>query len=317
MGENDACVPFWSLALSTLMQKDDARLSGQVYGHLLGQLTRRKLALGAHIKAQVVAGELSVSQATARKAIARLVADGWLSTGGNGRPVVAKLPPASASPGEAQGQPHGIFEFTSRTESTGRTILEMALNRKFPLGKVIKARPLAEQLGVSLSTVREALDWLCRDGGLVRVPRRGWQFARLKLAEIQTMFEIRRRLEPLVLKRAWRKLHEPTLDQLLAETDLIIENFDHTSRVERLLAEHRFHQSLIDMAGDSMLAEVLNPLIRKMMLVVSMTHGLSRSSFPEHRRILLAIRERDLKKAIECLNRDLRNPLEVNFLDWD
>lgn len=295
---------------------EEARLSGQVYGHLLGQLAARKLALGDHVKAQVVAGELSVSQATARKAIARLVDDGWLSTGENGRPVVVKHPPLSTA-GKTHAAPDGVFEFTSRTESTGRTILELALNREFPLGKVIKARPLAERLGVSLSTVREALDWLCRDGGLVRVPRRGWQFARLKLGEIQTMFEIRRRLEPIVLKRAWRKLHQPTLDALLAETDQIVENFDHIPRIERLLAEHRFHQSLIDMAGDSVLAEVLNPLIRKMMLVVSMTHGLSRSSFPEHRRILLAIRERDLKKATECLKRDLRNPLEVNFVDWD
>ena len=146
---------------------------------------------------------------------------------------------------------------------------------------------------------------------------RGWQFARLKLGEIQPMFEIRRRLEPIVLKRAWRHLHQPTLDALLTETDQIVENFDHISRIERLLAEHRFHQSLIDMAGDSVLAEVLNPLIRKMMLVVSMTHGLSRSSFPEHRRILLAIGERNLKKATECLKHSLPNPLEVNFVDWD
>lgn len=297
-------------------ERSDARLTGQVYGHLLGRLAGRKLALGEHVKAQAIAGELSVSQATARKAIARLVEEGWLSTGDNGRPVVAKHPSAGAGAEESHAA-DGVFEFTSRTQSVGRTLLEMALNREFRPGKVIKAAPLAERLGVSLPTVREALDWLCRDGGLVRVPRRGWQIARLELREIQTMFEVRRRLEPLVLKRAWRRLHQPTLDALLAETEQIVERFDEVSRIDRLLAEHRFHQSLIDMAGDSVLTEVLNPLIRKMMLVVSLTHGLSRSSFPEHRRILLAIREKNLKLATECLKRDLANPLEVNFVDWD
>ena len=55
---------------------------------------------------------------------------------------------------------------------------------------------------ISLPTVRTALDRLCADGVLQRVPRRGWRFAELSPAEIRTMFEVRRRLEPMVLVRA-------------------------------------------------------------------------------------------------------------------
>ena len=68
------------------------QLTDHVRGQLYDRLAYRTLPLGAHLKSQDVADELGVSQATARKAIARLVREGWLETGDNGRPVVVKHP---------------------------------------------------------------------------------------------------------------------------------------------------------------------------------------------------------------------------------
>jgi len=102
----------------------------------------------------------------------------------------------------------------------------------------------------------------------------------------------------------------------LAETQEMIVRFDETSRVERMRAEHRFHQQLIALAGDQVLAEVLHPLLSKMLLV-NVAHGLSRSSFPEHQRILEAIKQRNKAEAMAALERDLADPLEAAFYDWD
>lgn len=280
-----------------------------VHRRLCKQLADGELRIGQHVKAQRVARELNVSAATARKAIGQLVRDGWLATGENGRPVVVKIPP--------RPQLDGDESFAGLTESVSDRIVEMALDREFELGEIIKAKPLAKKLDVSLATLRAALDWLCKDGMLTRLPRRGWQITALTLEEVRTMFTVRRTLEPMALKKLFERIDDEVIDELLAETEQIIADFDRVSRAERLRAERRFHQSLIDMADDAVLSEVLSPLVKKMMLVISVTHGLSRSSWPEHKRILLAIKARDFDKALECLERDLADPLEVAFYDWD
>jgi DNA-binding GntR family transcriptional regulator len=286
-----------------------ANLVEHVYSRLLAQLAGSEDALGSHLKADQVAESFAVSPATARKAIARLAREGWLAVGDNGRPTVARRPPASAVPASI-----GV---AGPIDAAYRTILAKALDRGFRPGEIIKARPLAAQMGISLATVRAALDRLARDGVLDRAPRQGWRVAELSLDEIVSMFEVRRRLEPMVLARAFSRIDDKLVDDLLRETEQVIRDFRDIERSERVRAEARFHQSLVEMAGDSVLAAVLHPLIRKMMMTVSVSRGLSRSSFPEHRRVLEAIQRRDLKLAVECLERDLRNPTEVGFIDWD
>ena len=113
------------------------------------------------------------------------------------------------------------------------------------------------------------------------------------------------------------RIDDKLIDSLLAETDEILADFGNVSRMRRLHAESRFHRSLAEMAGDSVLLETLNPLIRKMMMVISVTRGLSKSSWPEHKRILEAIKRRDSAAATECLTRDLADPIDVGFADWD
>lgn len=292
------------------------QLTDHVFRQLHEKLADRKLRIGEHVKSQTVAAELGVSQATARVAIGQLVEAGLLETGENGRPVVVKHPPRQ----KRRKSPEATFR--SLTEETAERILELALNRRFRPGEIIKARPLAEELNVSLATSRGALDLLCSDGVLNRLIRRGWQMPMLKLEEIRTMFSVRRMLEAMVLERLFQRMEDLVLpdssfDELFAETERMIANFDQTSRVERMQAEHRFHQQLIELAGDQVLAEVLQPLVRKMMLFVNVTHGLSRSSFPEHQRILEAIRQRDKAEANSALERDLADPIEVAFCDWD
>ncbi len=298
------------------MKSRTNQLTEHVYHHLLERLVQRKLRIGEHLKSQDVASESGVSQATARKAIERLVRDGWLKTGDNGRPVVVKHPP--------RRKRRLLLDatFRSLSEDAAERILEMGLNRRFRPGEVIKARPLSKELSVSLATARTALDLLCRDGVLNRLARRGWQMSLIKLDEVRTMFSIRRKLEAMVLERLFQRIEDLTLNraalgELLAETEEMIARRDQASRVERMRAEHRFHHRLIELAGDQVLAEVLQPLVRKMMLAVNVAHGLSSSSFPEHRRILEAIRQCNKAEALASLERDLADPLEVAFYDWE
>ena len=91
-------------------------LSSQVYAELLARLSAKEFPIGAHVKAQAIADDLSVSKATARTAIERLVREGWLSAGGNGRPIVAVRPPKSAVRKAKLG------EFSSKQETTRRII---------------------------------------------------------------------------------------------------------------------------------------------------------------------------------------------------
>ena len=64
--------------------------------------------------------------------------------------------------------------FANQTEQTYEVLLERVLRGDFGPGEVLKERRLAKELGVNPVTIHRAGEWLCNDGLLVRLRRRGW-----------------------------------------------------------------------------------------------------------------------------------------------
>ena len=184
-----------------------------------------------------------------------------------------------------------------------RGIYEKIHRRQLRSGETVNAQQLVEELGVSLMTVRQALEWACRDGLFIRIPRKGWKVITLDAAEMRDIYECRLLLEPLALREAMKHILQQTIDDLLNDCNEAISAGDDLSEYDREVIDMRFHRTLVANANSKTLAEVVEPLLRKRLMYFGEYRGRHHpfTFAEEHREILKAIRDQDVTRAVDLL----------------
>jgi DNA-binding GntR family transcriptional regulator len=289
-------------------------LVDRVYQYLVAQLSARTLSLGSHLNALYIARELGTSRTTVNKVILRLEEAGWVRPDDNRRPVVVALPPP-----QHEAAARAPFAFANQTEKTYETILEKILRGDYPPGETLKERRLAREFGVNPVTVHRAAEWLCNDGLLVRLRRRGWQVPALRLADLKDIFRIRLLLEPLAVRGAVPRISPDKLDELEAECDRLIAAAEDVPVYERRQADYRFHQALLEASGRPVLAETLEPVLRRVLLMTSAGFRFGRvaQTFKEHKAVLQALRRHDTAGTVQRVKAHLRASLAHNVAVWE
>lgn len=284
-------------------------LVSRVHQHLLSKLASQEFSKGSHLNATDLAQELGASRTTVRKAIDHLIEDKWVEIDQNRHPVVINAPCHSEITAA------NSFEYENQTERTYRAIQEKVLRSEYEPGETVRAPDLVEEFKVSLITVRQALDWLCKDGMFIRIPRKGWQVALLTVDELTDLYHCRLLLEPVALKEAMKFIKTETIDQLEAECDAVIASDGNITRYERLDNDMRFHRTLVESAGSHTLSEVIAPLIRKRFAFKGQftPQHQPHTYAVEHKAILQAIRAGDLNLATKRLTDHISRALNTHL----
>ncbi len=289
---------------------DRQSLTSRIYEHLYSELVTREYDLGSHMNASVVAKKYGISRTTARKAIDQLIEEGWVQVDESRHPLVVKLPQKKKEKSKS------TFEFANQTEQVYRFIYDKLRRREYDAGETVKAQQLADELGVSLVTVRQALDWACRDGLFVRIPRYGWQVFSIDPSEMSHIYRCRLVLEPLAIKEAIKNISDETINELLDDCEEVISSGYDISEYDRQKIDMKFHRTIMDNTNSSTLVEVIAPLIRKRLMYFGAYHGShQRATFAEeHKAILNALMDRDEESTIHHmeihLNRALKSHLK-------
>lgn len=124
------------------------------------------------------------------------------------------------------------------------------LKNKIVTGELVPGTRLVEtkcagDLGVSQSTVREALARLARDGLVLSIPRRGSYVASLPADTIYHLYEMRERIEPLAMRLAMKALSQADHDYLERQLDRLAAR----TISERIDADMAFHERLYELSG--------------------------------------------------------------------
>jgi DNA-binding GntR family transcriptional regulator len=144
-----------------------------------------------------------------------------------------------------QGERNPMASSPSRDGVAGQRIAaslrEAILSGGYAPGARIRQEDIAEEFGASRLPVREALRILESDGLVTLVANTGAWVAHLSLEECQELYQIRERIEPLLLSYSLPGLDPQTLDRLgelanemQAGSDL--ETFLHLDREFHLLS---------------------------------------------------------------------------------
>ena len=181
-------------------------------------------------------------------------------------------------------------------------ILEQAIGP----GAKLPEDSIGEQLGVSRTVVRRALEKLAAEELVEIAPNRGASVARPTIEEARDIFAVRIELERLVVERVCGKL-KPLQYKILDDwvTDEERAYRDATGDYIRQAAE--FHVILAEMAASPVLLKYIKSLVVRSSLILRL-YG--RPNWPscnvdEHRSIIAALRDNDGKRAWQTMSEHL------------
>lgn len=185
---------------------------------------------------------------------------------------------------------------------------EEILSGVYPPGVRIRQEDIAEQFGASRSPVREALRMLEADGLIKLVAHTGAWIADLSLAECEEMYQIRERIEPLLIRLSAPHLSGDTLLQL----EDLVKHMEKNKDIETFLKlDRQFHLLTYSGAETSLLGEMVQRLWNTTQHYRrAYTKLLSDAGFKpahhEHHLLLLALKKVDVDDAERVLYGHIR-----------
>ena len=192
------------------------------------------------------------------------------------------------------------LQSSSLTTVVQQEIERAILAGEYGPGAKLNEAALALKMGVSRGPVREAFRML-DEAGLVRTEKNRGVFVRdIPEAEAIEIYELRAAMEELVGKYLARHM---TPEQRL-EAESIVQAMDTAVADQDELGYHqlnlRFHDRLVEMAGNRKLATIYRKLVKEIALIRRRNLsavGILPVSASEHRDILQAINSGDPERA--------------------
>jgi DNA-binding GntR family transcriptional regulator len=175
---------------------------------------------------------------------------------------------------------------------------------------------LAAQYKVSRTPVREALKKLEKDGLIETKSNAGAMIKQVDIEEISDIYEIRKALEVIAIKKVIKK---GIAKKLLKELEECCAKRKSSDKLEDLEdCDRNFHMNICRASGSKL---ILNVMENYMVLLSSFNAGmrimqkrdLSRDSLSneEHENILEAIKNEDSQKAVLMLEKHIDSALNV------
>ncbi len=192
-------------------------------------------------------------------------------------------------------------------------IKDAILSLQLKPGEPLVETELAEQLGISKTPVRDALQHLERGGFVTRVLFKGTYVTEVTLKDVKEVFQLRAVLEGLAARLAAPLLIPEEWDEgerLIgaAEAALAQGNRELCSQLGK-----QFHNLVIQKTDNQRLLPILHNLddhLQRFRLVSDQISGRLEKSVQEHRRVLEALRQRDPALAEQAMRDHLHSVLQ-------
>jgi phosphonate utilization transcriptional regulator len=193
-----------------------------------------------------------------------------------------------------------LLQTSSLTSVVQQEIERAILQGEFAPGAKLIEASLAQRMGVSRGPVREAFRML-EEAGLVRTEKNRGVFVRdIPIEEAVEIFDLRAAMDDLV----GRKLARDIAPAQLKEIRALVDAMEKAVKAEDARGYHllnlKFHDRLVEMAGNSKLTAIYRKLIKELSLFrrLNLADGwLLPISAGEHRQIIKAIASGDADAA--------------------
>jgi DNA-binding GntR family transcriptional regulator len=203
---------------------------------------------------------------------------------------------------------------TSLADQAYEGLLTAISEGRLKPGQAIRETALAEELGISRTPIREALQRLARDG-LVRLDaRNGARIGELSLQEIHELYDLREILEGSVARFAAlnaRALERQRLEAILAREAEQLGDPAALARLNKL-----FHRTLCEAACNRYLTSAVATFSTTLLLLGPTTLAAQHradESHREHRQVVEAVAEGKPERAEEIMRAHIRRAREIRL----
>jgi DNA-binding GntR family transcriptional regulator len=170
-------------------------------------------------------------------------------------------------------------------------------------GSALPEIPLANSLGVSRNTMREAVRILSLEGLLKRNIHRGVTVAQLSMKDVQEIYDLRRMVEVQAILSAKKRTAE-VMEQLRAAVDGYERAVRSRDWMQAVNWDLQFHSLVIHLRGNKRLETFYQKVIGELrmgMVLVDRTHNNPGALVPVHRRLYELLSAGKLKQCADLL----------------
>jgi DNA-binding GntR family transcriptional regulator len=171
---------------------------------------------------------------------------------------------------------------------------------RFPAGTRLIERELCEMMGVSRTSLREALRELQTDGLITLQPNRGLSVSVVSRETAQSIYEVRATLEGLAARLFARNASREQVRSLKESVERLAKVYDNFSADAFIAAKTHFYDVLLAGGGNQVAADMLRRIHTRVsqLRVVSLSSATrARESIRELRDFVGALERRDEDEA--------------------
>lgn len=189
--------------------------------------------------------------------------------------------------------------------------LDGIIRGEYKAGQIINEQELVTKFGFSKAPVREALLALCSEGILHNIPRYGYEVVRLSSKDVNEILRFRFILEGGLLRQCYEGLTDEQFDELYRLDDLC--NTAEGDMWKHWEHNTNFHLKLASISGNSYAYSVLQRSMDILKRAYAQFYWDKWDTTYDpldmryHRAILSCIREKEIGKALEYLDLDLKD----------
>ncbi len=196
-------------------------------------------------------------------------------------------------------------------EQVTRALRQAILTSEFAAGQRLVERELTDKLGVSRTTIREAIRELTAEGLVTAVPQKGAIVRVITRDDAADLYQARSAIESLVVRR----FTERASDQQVRELQSALREFRRVTEKKRsiadlLAAKDSLYDVLVAGAGSTVLANLLASLHARVSLLRATSLGQAGrpiKAIEELETVVAAIAARDAMAAEEACALHIKN----------
>ena len=217
-----------------------------------------------------------------------------------------------------------VVKYKSLNETAYEIIRDKILKGEFPLGSRLREDLLAEEISMSRTPVREAINRLLADGLIINRARKGLYLIQPEDREIEEYIDIRSSLEKLSVEKCIGNISAEQKETIFSNLQKFKAALDREDFETCNILDADFHMAIARIADNQKLLALLKELSAFFQLVrrtEKRTHPREKNeqTFKEHSRIVEAILAGDVDAAcramtvnIETMRTNLHKNVEQN-----
>lgn len=187
----------------------------------------------------------------------------------------------------------------SMTERVLQELRNDIINWNYEENEMITEAEVSQKFGVSKTPSREALNYLCMEGFLEKIPNKGYLVKGISVTELQSLFQYRGVLEKASAEMAIQYATDEEmklLEELAKEQIASIEGSSYQRYSEMNM---QFHMSVAYLSRNPYLISALEAALNKLrrVLVKDWRSSGAKSLMEQHLKLVAALSARDIESA--------------------